>query len=635
MASYEGRSDDEFLRAVDASVESSVMITFCRWSMSGFIGFAVAVFGGTTGRAAPPEGATVGIEKPMVPPEWALLERELLRSSARACEEFFSRYFDTRGYLECVERWGGDDGPDDAIENCNDWPVLYALGASESVFLMFKKAWEGHLRQYTAARTNEVPLARDGMYYKEFPVMFDWLHLGEGLSVFELEGLCDPQDARFRQRVRRFAGFYINDDPGAPNYDAKVKIIRSLFNGSRGPLLRKATALDWAGDPIEVEHRFRPGHGEGSYQQMLEHFKDYNDVIGDSPMNLSATTLALNAYMLSHEERYKRWIIEYVDAWLERMRANGGIIPSNIGLDGKIGGACDGKWYGGVYGWGFTVIDPSTKRPVHRTHTDMALNGFGNAYFLTGDDRFLDSWRKQLIAVNSHYREENGRTLYPHMFGDQGWYDYRSEPYKAGVLELYYWSMKEEDRRRVGDSKWLSFLEGGNPAYAETVLRAEFATIRRKALAMRQDATTPDTRLADDPMGFNPATVGALVQLMLGGLPLKHQGEILHARVRYFDPARRRPGLPEDVGALVDSLSDRSTSLVLVNLNQTDFRDVIVQGGAYGEHVCEEVSIEGRKVDVNSSTFRVRLAPGAGGRLTIGMKRYAGKPTLAQPWEQD
>ena len=155
---------------------------------------------------------------------------------------------------------------------------------------LFKKAWEGHLRQYTEARTTQVPFARDGMYYKEFPVMFDWLHHGEGLTVFDLEGLCDPHDRRYRQRVTRFAGFYLNDDPGAPNYDPKYKIIRSLFNGSRGPLLRKATALDWAGDPIEVENRFRPGHGEHSYQQMLEHFKDYNDIVGDNPMNLAATS---------------------------------------------------------------------------------------------------------------------------------------------------------------------------------------------------------------------------------------------------------------------------------------------------------------------------------------------------------
>jgi hypothetical protein len=595
------------------------------------LAIVVSAPGAMPASGAEPIEVTVRLETPLAPPGWALLERELLRANARACEEFFARYFDDRGYLECVERWGGDDGPDDAIENVNDWPVLYALGGADSILTLFKKAWEGHLRQYTEARTTDVPFARDGMYYKEFPVMFDWLHHGEGLTVFNLEGLCDPQDAKYRQRVTRFAGFYMNDDPGAPNFDPKVKIIRSLFNGSRGPLLRKATALDWAGDPIEVENRFRPGHGERSYRQMLEHFKDYNDIVGDSPMNLAATSLALNAYMVTHDARYRTWIIDYVDAWRQRMIANEGIIPSNIGLDGTIGGACQGKWYGGVYGWGFTVIDPGTKRPVNRNIHYLGLNGFGSAYFLTGDDRFLDAWRRQIDAVNSHSRVENGQTLYPQMFGDQGWYDFRPEPYRHGVLELYYWSMKQADRRRVPDSDWLAFLEGRNPGYPESALRADFATIRRKVEAMRHDATTPDTRLADDPMAYNPATVANLVRLMMGGLAPKHQGEILHARVRYFDTFKRRPGLPEDVAALVESLQGGSTSLVLVNLNQSEPRELIVQGGAYGEHLCEEVAAEGRTIPVHRRDFRVVLAPGAGGRLSIAMKRYASVPTLAPP----
>src|SRR5687768_2834074 len=118
------------------------------------------------------------ITTPMSPPTWALLEREVIRNSAAACEEFYKKYFDDRGFLLCVERWGGDDGPDDAIENCNDWPLLYALGAPEVVREMVEKAWEGHLRQYTLAKTTEVPLARDGMYYKEFPTQMDWMHNG-------------------------------------------------------------------------------------------------------------------------------------------------------------------------------------------------------------------------------------------------------------------------------------------------------------------------------------------------------------------------------------------------------------------------------------------------------------------------
>src|SRR5579871_3088713 len=284
----------------------------------------------------------VVIDTPMSPPAWALLERSLLEANAAACKEFYRRYFDDRGWLLCVERWGGDDGPDDAIENLMDWPILHALGGSDDILRAYKKAWEGHLRQYTLAKTTHVPFAKDGMYYKEFPVMFDWLHNGEGLCVFNLQGLSDPGDARFRQRVRRYAGFYLNEDADAPNYDPQHKIIRSMFNGSRGPLLRKATALDWAGDPIEIGNRFRLGHGERSYDEMLAHFRDYNDIVGDHPQNLCSTSLAALAFMFSHEPKYRAWLLEYVDAWVDRMASNAGIIPTNIGLDGSIGGACNG-----------------------------------------------------------------------------------------------------------------------------------------------------------------------------------------------------------------------------------------------------------------------------------------------------
>src|SRR4051812_48631776 len=316
------------------------------------------------------------ITTPMSPPAWALLERQVLDASSDACREFFEKYFDDRGWLLCVERWGGDDGPDDAIENCLDWPILHALGASDDVLQMYKKAWEGHLRQFTLAKTVDVPFARDGMYYKEFPVMMDWLHNGEGLVVFNLQGLSDPKDSKFAGRVKRYAGFYLNEDPGAPNYDPEHKIIRSMFNGSRGPLMRKATGLDWAGDPIQVENRFRPRHGESTYAQMLEHFKDYNDTLGDHPQNLKATTLALNAFLLTHDEKYRRWLLEYVDAWRERMTANGNVIPTNVGLDGKPGGSAGGHWWGGVYGWGFTVYDPGTQKAVSRNQHQAGLQGF-------------------------------------------------------------------------------------------------------------------------------------------------------------------------------------------------------------------------------------------------------------------
>lgn len=576
---------------------------------------------------------TVSITKPVPPPNWALLERELIRANAEACALFFETYFDERGWLECVERWGGDDGPDDAIENLTHWPILHAIGAPDSILALFQKAWEGHLRQFTQAKTIEVEFARDGMYYKEFPVMFDWLHNGEGLTVFNLMGLAAPQAPRFEARVRRYAGFYMNEDPGAPNYDPTHKIIKSLFNGSRGPLLRKATGLDWAGDPIEVENRFQPRHGEHTYAQMVEHFQDYNDIVGDHPSNLSATTLALNAYMLTHEEKYKKWLLEYVDAWVDRTIANQGIMPSKVGLDGTVGGSA-GPWYAGVYGWNFGYRHPVTGKPVPRNTTFLGIIGFGNAHLLTGDAKYLDVWRGQLDALNAQARTINGRTMYPYMRGPEGWYDFRAAPHAEGVEELWFWSMREEDRRRLPEHDWQTYLDGKDPDYPERVLRGEFERIRHKVERIRKDPTTPDTRLADDPLPYNPATVDALLRLVLGGISPGNRGTVLHCRARYFDPVARRAGLPPDVAALVEGLRADSTTLSLVNLSPTEPRSVIVQMGAYAEHTCELIQHDGREIAVNGPRFTVRLDPGSGGRLVLKTKRYVNVPTLSLPWNE-
>ena len=574
------------------------------------------------------------ISTPLASPNWALLQRHLLETNTAACEEFFDRYFDERGYLLCVERWGGDDGPDDAIENVNDWPILHALGASNKVLQMYRKAWEGHLRQYTEARTTDVPFARDGMYYKEFPVTFDWVHNGEGLTVFNLQGLSDPNNGLFKQRVRRFAGFYMNEDPGALNYDPEHRIIRSLFNGSRGPLLRKATGLDWAGDPIEVKGRFELGHGEETYEQMVAHFKDYNDIIGDHPQNLLATSLALNAYMLSGQAKYRKWMLEYIDAWRDRMRENNSIIPTNIGLDGKIGSAADGKWYGGVYGWGFTVTVPQTGADAHRNTHYHGLIGFMNAYMLTGDDSYLEPWREQIAAINKNVKLINGKPHYPRMYGDQGWYHFNPSPYQVGVQQIYYMSMKPGDRTAVAGDAWYRYLAGKNPGYPESALRNDLARVRDRVRGLRQDKTTPDTRLADDPMKYNPASVTSLLQLMMGGMHPGHCGSVLHARLRYFDPVKRRAGMPDGVSALVEKLSDDSVTVLLVNTDQLTSRELIVQAGSYGEHTFRDVTNGEAATSINGPHLRVRLKPGCGSRLTFSMSRYTRRPTLAFPWLQ-
>ena len=59
---------------------------------------------------AAPAQVRIVIEKPMAPPEWAMLERELLRANSLAMDRFAERYLDDRGYLLHTPRWGTNIG---------------------------------------------------------------------------------------------------------------------------------------------------------------------------------------------------------------------------------------------------------------------------------------------------------------------------------------------------------------------------------------------------------------------------------------------------------------------------------------------------------------------------------------------
>ncbi len=577
----------------------------------------------------------------MAAPKWAQMERQLLAENVPAAREFFDKYFDDRGYLLCFVRWGANDGPDDAFENFNHWPELHALGASDEIVKMYLKGHEGMIKQYTEAKTTKlVPAGVDGMYYKEFSALSDWQHHGEGLQLFNRMALSVPSDPKYLERVRRFSGFYMGEDPDAPNYDPQHKIIRSMMNGSKGPLLRKATSLEWVGEPFDMTG-FDALHGERNFDEFLAHYQEYHDVVGDHALNLVATTLPANAYFATGEQKYKKWVTDYVDGWLERMKQNNGIIPTFVDLDGKVGGP-SGKWWGSAYGWGFSPVNPVTNRRENRNRMERPIIGFNNALLLTGDQKYVDAWRNMTNAINANARTVDGKTQYPTMYGldlasnprstKADWYGWRDRPWNVGALEVWYFSQKPEDLARVGDNPWLAYLHGRNPSYPETAMAEDLATIKRRVEGIRKDQSKPDKRLADNMLDLNPVTTTALIQLTQGGMEPDRRGNLVNSRLRYFDPARKRAGLPEDVAALVSEMSDTATVVTLVNVSTTAPRTIIVQGGAYAEHVIESIDWNGKAVPVGKPNVSVTLNPGAGGKLTLKMKRYASDPTVKFPF---
>ena len=159
--------------------------------------------------------------------------------------------------------------------------------------------------------------------------------------------------------------------------------------------------------------------------------------------------------------------------------------------------------------------------------------------------------------------------------------------------------------------------------------------IRQRLNAVRRDTTPPDKRLADNMLDYNPAATESMVQLMWGALLPGREGGLLNARLRYFDPDRKRAGLPEDVAALVSELSDTRTVVTLINLNVSRPRTFVVQGGGYGEHQLVSVTSGGRITPINSPLLTVQLDPGCGQKLVLEMKRYANTPTVLHPWHRE
>ncbi|MFN7936832.1 MAG: hypothetical protein U0R19_26160 [Bryobacteraceae bacterium] len=586
---------------------------------------------------------SVTITKKMSPPTWALLERELIKANSEAAVKYGEKYLDSRGYLLHTPRWGTLDGPDDAIETFFNWTLMYALGGSDAVLRTYQKALEGHLQQYKEMRTVKTKLAENGAYYKEFITQSDWFHTGEGMRGFMFLGLADPNAPLLRDRLKRFAGMYMNEDPEAPNYDPVNKVIKSIWTGSKGPMLHKATTYDWVGDPVPGSfHLLHGPKGRGQlinlnsvYDKMLAHCAEYLDSVGDHPLNLASTGLATNAYMLTGEKKYKDWVLEYVGAWKQRTDANGGNIPTNIGLNGQPGGEYGGKWYKGTYGWNFTIYDGEIDKVASRnTVTAGSWPGFGNAYLVSqGDAGFVNTLRKQLDNLYAQKKTVNGKVMIPSMFGDprgykytgrEEWYEWTPNLQTNRLTEIYLWSMDRKDLERVPVEGWLAYLEGKDPSYPEKALRADLEEVRKGVVDIDEDNTTPDTRLADYVQGLSPVTTDALTKLTLGSY-LTGNIWTLHSRVRYFDPVKQRSGLPEDVAALVEKFDAESVTLSLVNTNQVAPRTVVVQAGAYAEH---------QFLPSGSSAITVKLAAGAGDRLTLKMKRYANAPTLRYPWDR-
>ena len=171
--------------------------------------------------------ALIEIDTPVPAPSWALLERQLLDAQAQACAEFFARYFDDRGYLLCVPRWSGDDGPDDAIENLLNWTMLHALGADDrDPASSTRRGWRATSASTPRRRRPRCRWAATACTTRSSTPASTGSTTAKPGRRSSSRASPTRDDRALVRRMRRWAGMYMAEDPHIPNYDPEHRVIR-------------------------------------------------------------------------------------------------------------------------------------------------------------------------------------------------------------------------------------------------------------------------------------------------------------------------------------------------------------------------------------------------------------------------
>ena len=660
-----------------------------------------------------PEMVSIKATDICAPPGWALMERNLINLMEEAAPMMVKKYTEPGGALYFAEDF------DDLYEQFYNWCLFYAIGADESLLNFALQEWNATTRisddsfNHRLRHNDFTKVFRPSMHneFWNLAQAMEWHHLGEGNMAFYDFGVACPTVSENVRRARRFAAMFIGEDPEAPNYDPEYKILRSPFHSSQGPRLHAdanfANTMLLAGRFLGGEVNYY-GVRASLYPIVedleLDWYEDpkrraeivelFEKMVlqADTPNSLGAAALVTNAYLYTGDEKYKRWVLEYTEAWLDRMRRNNGIMPDNVGPTGKIGEHRNGVWWGGQYGWnhyqGYNIMFHSLTIAA-----ECAL-------LLTGDFGYLEFLRSQIqLMLENSITREDGQLIMPTRYGPDGWcYDPPVGPSNDDILpkrgvytgpipwrmqelaHLYHASMSSEDYELItrirdgeverdwneigdrggekngGETEFARFqyYDGLNPDWPEKILSAEYRWAMEAFDKIRLDDRTVEEIVTTNFFPPNPVFTKGLTQVTMGAPQSVYNGGLLRATVRYYDRDNARPGLPRDVAALVDKLGADAVGIQLVNLSNTETRNAIVQAGAFGEHqftglkyrsmnqeelrqnpylwLRSEREYAEKETSVNGKYFVVELPPSTSVRLEVGMRRFVNNPSYAFPW---
>jgi len=507
-------------------------------------------------------------------PDWAVLERQLITLLNGSVDILLDHYLMPDGEIIWPQsvpdfQTCAYGAVDNVFEGFSSWPLLYVLGGDERFLTLAQRQYDTLVQQFSRYKKTSLgideaqatALGRDTLLVDEWFPDLDWMHQGEAAMFLYYLNLANPGNDRNRARTLKVTEYLIGESPAGfeSNYDPAHRVFKSSHFGTNGPAYERfgrpifhqnwmnscglafydvpgvSTLLDLA-DPANARR-----YGEVYAQRMAR---------TDTVTNLISTSMALNAYLYTGDERYRQWVLDYTDGWRARYADNNGIMPDNAGPRGIVGENMDGRWYGGHYGWVF----PHGFQYV----ADAMVIAGENERLLTGARGRLD-WLRDQFAVLSRYAVtgEGGTVLLPQKHTDEGavleyggrkddpmtrpdrvtdhpgftrkqqvdgWYEFRP-PDAAHLSHLYAdsfgardLSLGEQLSRRTAweqvtptavknkykggqDSAYLHYLAGGYPDYPQDALRHSMNQVHRQTDVLRAELDG-----AEGSMGYAPDT---------------------------------------------------------------------------------------------------------------------------------
>ncbi|NKB67251.1 MAG: hypothetical protein GKR89_09330 [Candidatus Latescibacteria bacterium] len=634
------------------------------------------------------------------PPSWALMERNLIALMEESGRLFARKYF---------ERGGGTllaEDVDDLYEQMYNFGLFYSMGAADDLLDIHFQNWNAvtrisddslnHRTRFNDHKKVFRPSIRNEFW--NLDQAMEWHHLSEGNMAFYDFGVADPTVSENLRRARRFAAMFTGEDPQAPNWDPEHRILRSPFHSSQGPKLHgdadMANIMLLGGRGLGGQANYygvraslfplvkdlEPRWFEnGPRRRQITELFDRLVLQCDTPNSLAATALVTNAYLYTGDAKYRQWVLDYTEAWMERTQQNGGICPDNVDAKGIIGGGREGVCWGGLYGWN------------HYQGYNIMFHGINIAVecaqLLTGDSGYLDFLRSQIkLQIDNGRKRDDGQLLVPVRYGPDGWdwnptpglqsldgiemrgYWLEPTPLRGqDIMHLYHASLSHQDYQLVcqvrdgdverdwndigsalGEKNWgntefarFQYYDGKNPGWPEQILQAEYQQALETYRYIQADQRSSIDLIATNQIPSQPVLTKGLTQVALGAPQSVYNGGLLRATVRYFDEDRGRPGLPLDVAALVDELGADRVGLQLVNTHRRQTRRLVVQAGAFAEHSFTRVKFaeEGRdgesEIAVEGTYIAIELPPATAIRLEAGLDRFANQGSYAFPWHRE